>query len=107
MFPIWQCLYPVKYYYNFLGSQPSSIFCKFDINQILRLLRFIIWFIFFFSIGSLSAKAQSKLDSIESLSEVAIQSFKQKSTLQQLPYTIQVVKKMNFNKPIQELFQKV
>lgn len=93
MFPALQCLYPVNYYYNFLRSQPSCVFCKFEINQFLRLLRFIIWFIFFFSIGSLSAKAQSKLDSIKSLSEVAIQSFKQKSTLQQLPYTIQVVKK--------------
>lgn len=37
--------------------------------------------------------SQLKVDSVKILNEVIIQSFKQKSSLQQLPYSIQVVKK--------------
>jgi len=39
------------------------------------------------------SSAQWNKDSLKSLEEVTIQSFKQKSTIQQLPYSIQVIKK--------------
>lgn len=47
----------------------------------------------FFLLSPLTLLSQNKLDSIQLLHEVSIQSFKQKSSLQQLPYSIQIVSK--------------
>ncbi|MFM8587969.1 MAG: TonB-dependent receptor plug domain-containing protein [Bacteroidota bacterium] len=64
----------------------------------IRLLRIFISFFIYCAATCLFVDAQTNNDSIKSLNEVTIQSFKQKSSIQQLPYSVQSVSKKDLQR---------